>query len=280
MWAVFGDKGLLGAELTNMLVKLGLPFKSFNRTNFKLDLELDKLAELISDCEIIVNCIAFTDVDMAETQPEVSNLVNGFFPQMLAKAAELTGAKFIHVSSDYVFDGTTKVPYRIDDATCPLTAYGESKLLGELLIQETDANFTILRTAWLYGAKGNCFPKTIARKLGSGPIKVVNDQFGQPTWTNDLAAFILETGALVKLPAILHSVSSGQTTWFEFACRIVESLGKDPEKHIVPCSSLEFGATANRPKFSVLENTNLFVKPIGQWDFRWSVASQQVLDSI
>lgn len=278
MWAVFGDKGLLGAELTNTLVKHGLPFKGFNRSNFKLDLELYKLAQLISDCEIIVNCIAYTNVDRAESQPQLSNSVNGIFPQMLAKAAELTGARFIHISSDYVFDGTKQAPYQTDDSTRPLTAYGESKLLGERLIQETNADFTILRTAWLYGAKGNCFPKTIASKLGAVPIKVVNDQFGQPTWTKDLAAFILETSALAKMPDILHGVSSGQATWFEFACRIVESLGKDPARNIVPCSSLDFSATANRPKFSVLDNSNHYVTPIGEWDLRWKIASREVLD--
>jgi dTDP-4-dehydrorhamnose reductase len=144
--------------------------------------------------------------------------------------------------------------------------------LGENLISESAANYTIFRTAWLYGKHGRCFPKVMFEKASkSEPLRVVNDQFGQPTWTKDLALQVLAYSDLVDAPKVVHAVSSGETNWFEFAKEIV---GDYP---IEPVSSSEFVTPAKRPGYSVLDNSSDVVTPIGDWRERWQVAKSKVL---
>jgi dTDP-4-dehydrorhamnose reductase len=190
----------------------------------------------------------------------------------LAAASEKVGAKFLHVSTDYVFDGNSETPYATNATPNPQGVYGRSKLLGEKLVEESGANYTIFRTAWLYGANGICFPKVMHAKAMQGDaLRVVNDQFGQPTWTRDLADQILSYSQLENAPAIVHCVSSGKASWFDFATEVV---GDYP---IEPVSSDKFVTPAKRPKYSVLDNTSNFVAPIADWKDRWLVAKDEVL---
>jgi dTDP-4-dehydrorhamnose reductase len=198
--------------------------------------------------------------------------VNGDYAGKLARASKIVGAKFLHLSTDYVFDGNSEIPYKTNAIPNPQGAYGRSKLLGEKLVEESGANYTIFRTAWLYGAHGRCFPKVIHEKASQGELlRVVNDQFGQPTWTKDLAEQILSYAQLNNAPAIVHSVSSGKASWFDFATEVV---GDYP---IEPVSSGKFVTAAKRPTYSVLDNSSHVVTPIGDWKERWLAAKGDVL---
>jgi dTDP-4-dehydrorhamnose reductase len=234
---------------------------------------IDELAKKLQGFDVIINAVAYTAVDKAESELELANKVNGAYAGKLARIAKSVGAKFMHVSTDYVFDGSATSPYPTYAQTNPQGAYGSSKLLGETLIAESAADYTIFRTAWLYGKHGKCFPKVIFEKASKKePIKVVNDQYGQPTWTRDLAQQILSFAELVDAPEIVHAVSSGKTTWLEFAQEIV---GDYP---IEPVSSSEFISAAKRPSYSVLDNASNLVTPIGDWRARWQVAKSDVLE--
>jgi dTDP-4-dehydrorhamnose reductase len=271
-FAVIGNRGMLGSEMMLVLADHGHEILGFNRENLNLDDSVEGIARQLEGFDAVVNAVAYTAVDKAESEQEIANLVNGDYAGKLASATEIVGAKFLHVSTDYVFDGNSDVPYTTDAIPNPQCAYGRSKLLGEKLIEQSGSNYTIFRTAWLYGAHGRCFPKVIYQKTLRGePLKVVNDQFGQPTWTKDLAEQILSYAQLENAPAIVHCVSSGKASWFDFATEVV---GDYP---IEPVSSGEFVTAAKRPKYSVLDNSSDLVAPIADWKNRWLAAKADVL---
>ena len=271
-FAVIGDRGMFGTEIANLLGDMQRQVVGFNRDSLNLNVSLDELANQLDGFRVIVNAVAYTGVDKAESEPELANLVNGEYAGKLAQVAKVVDAKFMHISTDYVFDGSANSPYPTNAPTNPKSVYGSSKLLGENLIAESHANYTIFRTAWLYGQHGRCFPKVMFEKASkSEPLRVVNDQFGQPTWTKDLALQVLTYSELVDAPKIVHAVSSGKTNWFEFAQEIV---GDYP---IEPISSTEFVTPAKRPGYSVLDNSSDVVTPIGDWRERWQVAKSEVL---
>jgi dTDP-4-dehydrorhamnose reductase len=235
---------------------------------------LDELAQQLQNFEVIINAVAYTAVDKAESELEIANLVNGEYAGKLAQVAQTVGSKFLHISTDYVFDGSATSPYPTTAPTNPQSAYGSSKLLGENLVADSGANYTIFRTAWLYGRQGRCFPKVMLEKASNNqPLKVVDDQFGQPTWTGDLAQQVLAFSELADAPKIVHAVSSGKTTWHEFAQEIV---GNYPIESV---SSSEFVTAAKRPSYSVLDNSSNQVTPIGDWRERWLFAKSKVLES-
>jgi dTDP-4-dehydrorhamnose reductase len=271
-FAVIGDRGMFGAEMVEFLTSQGRQVTGFNRDSMDLDASIDELAKQLQNFEVIINAVAYTAVDKAESELELANLVNGEYAGKLSQVAKTLGAKFMHISTDYVFDGSADTPYPTNAPTKPQSAYGSSKLLGENLIAESGANYTIFRTAWLYGKHGRCFPKVMFEKAArKEPLRVVNDQYGQPTWTKDLAEQVLAFAELNDAPEIVHAVSSGKTTWFEFAQEIV---GDYP---IEPVSSSEFVTAAKRPSYSVLDNSSNLVAPIGDWRERWQVAKSKVL---
>jgi dTDP-4-dehydrorhamnose reductase len=271
-FAVIGDRGMFGTEMTNLLGDMQRQVVGFNRDSLDLNASFDELAGQLEGFEVIINAVAYTAVDKAESEPELANLVNGEYAGKLAQVAKVVDAKFMHISTDYVFDGSANSPYPTNAPTNPKSVYGSSKLLGENLIAESHANYTIFRTAWLYGQHGRCFPKVMFEKASkSEPLRVVDDQFGQPTWTKDLALQVLSYSELVDAPKIVHAVSSGKTNWFEFAKEIV---GDYP---IEPVSSTEFVTPAKRPGYSVLDNSSDVVTPIGDWRERWQVAKSEVL---
>ena len=279
-FAVIGDKGMFGSEMVRLLKSRGFEVEGFNRDNIDVNvLEAADLLDTLSGFDVIVNAVAFTAVDLAENELYEATAINGIAAGKLAQAAALVGAKFMHISTDYVFDGSATKPYLVTDATNPQTEYGRSKAMGELFVSQSEANYTIFRTAWLYGAGGKNFAKTIANVLDSmGTAMVVNDQFGQPTWTRDLAEQVLAYALLDDAPKMVHAVSSGAGSWADFAVEIALSLGLEAD--VVEGISTEMYPTpAKRPAWSVLDNSSDLVEPIGDWRERWAVASTEVLGS-
>jgi dTDP-4-dehydrorhamnose reductase len=271
-FAVIGNRGMFGSEMTLLLADQGHDVLGFNRETLNLDDSIESIVSGLEGFDAVINAVAYTAVDKAETEIELANLVNGDYAGKLARASKIVSAKFLHVSTDYVFDGNSETPYATDAIPNPQGAYGRSKLLGEKLVEDSGANYTIFRTAWLYGANGRCFPKVMRAKAMQGDaLRVVNDQFGQPTWTRDLADQILSYSQLANAPAIVHCVSSGKSSWFDFATEVV---GAYP---VQPVSSDELVTAAKRPKYSVLDNTSNLVAPIEDWKDRWLVAKDGVL---
>jgi dTDP-4-dehydrorhamnose reductase len=271
-FAVIGDQGMFGTEMVQFLNSQNRQVTGFNRDSMDLNASIDDLAKQLQGFRVIINAVAYTAVDKAESELELANLVNGEYAGKLARVAKTLGARFMHISTDYVFDGSADKPYATNAQTDPQGAYGSSKLLGENLVIESGADFTIFRTAWLYGKHGKCFPKVMFEKASKNePLRVVNDQFGQPTWTKDLAQQVFAFSEQVEAPEIVHAVSSGKATWFEFAQEI---LGDYP---IDPVSSSEFVTPAKRPSYSVLDNSNNLIEPIGDWLERWQIAKSDVL---
>ena len=275
---MIGCRGLLGSELIDYLLDRGQEVAGFDRLS--LDITSDGIQTKLAGFDVVLNAAAFTDVDAAETESFEANAVNAVAAGKLAQASELVGAKFIQISTDYVFRGDGETPYSTCQKVDPQTEYGRSKALGELLVSESGADYSIIRTAWLYGSGGKCFPKTIANAVEKhGKVQVVSDQHGQPTWTRDLSELILACAELDVMPRIVHGVSSGAATWAEFAGEVARSMGLDPVAVVEPVSSAEYPTAAVRPKWSVLDNSSDLLKPIGDWRERWRVAAGGVLAS-
>jgi dTDP-4-dehydrorhamnose reductase len=266
---------MFGTEMVNLLESEKRQVTGFNRDSIDLSSSVDALAKELEGVEVIINAVAYTAVDKAESELDLANLVNGEYAGKLARAARSVGAKFMHISTDYVFDGSATSPYLTDAPTSPQSAYGSSKLLGEQLVVDSGASFTIFRTAWLYGKHGRCFPKVMIEKANKGePLRVVNDQYGQPTWTKDLAQQVFAFAESAYAPPVVHSVASGEASWFDFAKEIVVGYP------IEPVSSSDFVTVAKRPSYSVLNNSSNQVTPIGDWRERWALARSSVLDSL
>ena len=205
--------------------------------------------------QVILNCAAYTDVDGCETHREQAMAVNGTGPGNLARAANDAGAKLVHVSTDFVFDGLKDGAYLEEDEPAPLSVYGESKLEGERQVAETARDYAIVRTAWLFGAGGKCFPKAILNQARAGkPLRVVDDRRGSPTHTLDLARAMWR---LVEVDAkgLYHGAGAGSCTWFEFAEEICRQAGFRAD--IEPIESEELGRPARRPANSVLDSSRL-----------------------
>lgn len=248
------------------------------------DLELtdrDAVKSAFADVDVVLNCAAWTAVDDAETREDDALLVNATIPDVLAGAAAATGTRLVHISTDYVFAGDATTPYAEDAPMEPRSAYGRTKAAGETAVRDglPDAHL-IVRTAWLYGAHGNCFPKTIARVAAErGSISVVDDQVGQPTWTRDVADLVARLVEAEAPAGTYHATSGGETSWFGFAQRVVAAAGLDPAI-VTPTDSAAFVRPAPRPAYSVLGHgalERLGLTPIGDWAERWEQASVEVL---
>lgn len=260
-WLVTGARGQLGTELVTLLGK-SAQVRALARADLDLaDAEavgtiIDAwLAEPSDLTPVVINAAAYTAVDAAESDEGTALAVNGDGPHNLA-AAIADRARLIHVSTDYVFAGDATVPYGIDDPTEPRTAYGRTKLVGDLAVREVapDTGY-VVRTAWVYGAYGPNFVKTMAKlSRDRETLQVVDDQLGSPTWTYDLASGLIEL-AMSDAPAgNYHCIGSGQTSWFGFTRAIFTELGLDPQR-VEPTTSDAFVRPAPRPAFSVLSET-------------------------
>lgn len=220
---------------------------------------------------VLINCAAHTRVDQCELEPQRADAVNGHAVGHLAEAARRFDTKLVHISTDFVFDGAKRTPYRPDDVPNPVNAYGRSKLLGERLLQEVNPpNWLIVRTAWLFGPNGYCFPQKILTATRAGrPLRVVADQTGAPTFTCDLAAILID---LVEREAsgIWHATNAGPTTWFDFSLAILDTFGIAVD--VTPISAAELKAerplSAIRPTYSVLDTSateRTIGRPVRHW---------------
>ena len=286
---VIGSTGMLGAELCRLLQKNKIPFAG---TSSGVDArDYKALKDFVEKWESenyftarqnghssrfkwIVNCSAYTAVEKAESDKKAAQELNESAPANIARVAREIGAKLIHVSTDYVFDGKASVPYKEDDHKSPLGVYGLTKSNGEDLIQKTMTQYFIFRTSWLYGFDRPNFVYTMAKLMNEKDgIKVVNDQFGTPTFTGDLAeAILLAIRSVEKagtnifskegMPyGVYHFTNEGQTTWFDFAVEIQRLLNKrkllSNNCKVSPCSTQEYGAKVERPAYSVLSKEKI-----------------------
>ncbi len=206
--------------------------------------------------DIVINAAALTGVDYCETHEEEALQVNGHGAGNLAKAAASTGALLVHFSTDYIFDGSKTGGYVEEDTPNPRSVYGRSKLLGEQLIQKHCPNHMIIRTSWLFGRNGSNFIRTIvdAAKKGT-PLRVVNDQKGCPSYSEDVASHTLRM-IQAGCRSIYHVTNSGSCSWYELAVRAVEWAGIK-EVSITPVTTLEYLRPAQRPANSILSNAHL-----------------------
>jgi dTDP-4-dehydrorhamnose reductase len=205
--------------------------------------------------DVVVNCAAWTDVDGAERDEDGALSVNGAGAGNVARAASACGAWTIHISSDYVFDGAKRSPYVESDVVGPVSSYGRSKLAGEREVAaEAPERHTIVRSSWLFGAGGPCFPATILRLAAErDELKVVDDQIGCPTFTRHLARALLDLATRESRPVgILHVAGGGVCSWFEFAREIVAVAGVSCE--VRSCTTAEMPRPATRPAYSVLRS--------------------------
>jgi len=216
--------------------------------------------------DAVVHAAAFTAVDQAERERDAAYAVNAIGAANVAAAAQEFGAKMCYISTDYVFDGVKNEPYIEFDRPHPLNVYGHSKLAGEQLVQTLCQRYFIVRTSWLYGVDGRNFAKTMIALAKKGePIKVVDDQFGSPTFAYDLSRFL---GELIETSrfGIYHATNSGHCSWFDFAAAIFEESRLNVS--LEPCTTDQFPRPARRPRYSVLDNMAIRVngfRPLRHW---------------
>jgi dTDP-4-dehydrorhamnose reductase len=220
-----------------------------------------EVAEKVGDFapDLLLNCAAFTQVDACETERETAGRINGEAPGILAGTMEAIGGKIIHISTDYVFDGGKTPPesYIEKESPRPVSVYGKTKLEGEAAVQRAASRYAIVRTAWLYGARGHNFLKTILKLAVGDPereLRVVDDQFGSPTWSFRLAQQI-EKLIDTESHGIYHATAEGHCTWYELATYFLKRM--EIPNHIVPCASEAYPTPAKRPKNAILENGRL-----------------------
>ena len=251
---VTGAKGMLATDLLPLLE--GHRVRAYGRAELDItDYGAIKEALRAHPADVLINCAAYTDVEGAEDNRQQALLVNGVAAGRLARACKEEGVRLIHISTDFVFDGTTPRPYTEDDPTNPLSIYGKSKLQGEQEIMANTEDFIIIRTSWLYGHGGKNFARTILNRAATmEQLKVVYDQVGTPTYTKDLANAVL---ALVEAPAgIYHFSNEGVASWYDFAYNIIRLAEREgaelKAKTIRPILAEELTLKATRPHYSVL----------------------------
>jgi dTDP-4-dehydrorhamnose reductase len=266
-WLVVGAGGQLGTDLMRVLdgqYVIGLTRRELDIT------DADAVARAVAAVvpSVIVNAAAYTAVDAAETDEATAFTANVTAPAALAAAAAVARAKFVHVSTDYVFAGDATMPYDEAAATGPKSAYGRTKLAGEQAVVAAYPDAYIVRTAWVYGASGANFVKTMARlERERETVSVVDDQRGSPTWSRDLARGLVALGSSGADGGIYHCTNTGETTWFGFTRAIFEELGADPER-VLPTTTAAFPRPAPRPAYSVLGNRRWIeagLDPLPHW---------------
>jgi dTDP-4-dehydrorhamnose reductase len=266
---VTGAAGMLGLDVTAAAVAAGHDTESLTRAQLDIaDREAVLEAVKAARPDAIINCAAYTNVDAAESDPDAAAAVNAAGTGYLAQAAAEAGAWIVTVSTDYVFDGFKVTgPYVETDPTGPRSVYGATKLLGEREVALTAPGaHTIVRSSWLFGAGGPCFPATMLRLAAErDTLSVVDDQVGCPTYTGHLASALvtLATSPAARIEGVVHIAAQGQCSWFEFASEIVRSAGL--EATVTPCTTDEFPRPARRPAYSVLRSVRPGAPVLPDW---------------
>lgn len=265
---ITGCKGQLGSELSRQALRAsdvafarGIDLPEVDLTDpFAVRDVVEEWARVVrSDSAahrlVVLNPAAYTAVDKAEEDEETAYAVNAAAPALLASACASVGAAMVQLSTDYVFPGEGSVPYEVVDATGPRSAYGRTKLAGEQAVLSLLPSSWVVRTAWLYGAGGPNFVKTMARlEKSRETVSVVADQVGSPTWAGDLARGLLALAGSSALFGVYHGTNRGSTSWFGFAQAIFAELGADPAR-VLPIGSSEFPQLAPRPSYSELSGS-------------------------
>jgi dTDP-4-dehydrorhamnose reductase len=263
---VTGADGLLGTDVRRAAESADVEVVAWSRS--ELDVTdgravAQKLRRL--GPAVVINCAAWTDVDRAESDEQRATAVNGAGAGNVARAAAAAGAWTVHISSDYVFDGAKRTPYLESDRPAPLCAYGRSKLAGECAVRSAapDAH-TVVRTSWLFGNGGPCFPRTILRLAAERDVlTVVDDQVGSPTFTGHLAPALLEVAIAARLRGTVHLSGGGECSWCEFARAVVGAARLDAE--IKPGRTEDMVRPAPRPPYSALRSERPEVPGLPQW---------------
>ncbi|MCI9976929.1 dTDP-4-dehydrorhamnose reductase [Clostridioides difficile] len=278
---ITGSNGQLGKELVNQLKSINqstnqLKYTILATTRDDLDISNQISVDdfiLYNKPDVVINCAAYTKVDACEDNVEISYKINALGARNLAIASEKINAKLVHISTDYVFNGFSKYPYMEDNKTEPKSVYGKSKLMGEKFVEQFSHRYFILRTAWLYG-DGNNFVKTMIRlSKENKEINVVDDQFGSPTSTVDLAKVIINIMETEHY-GVYHATCKGECSWYDFAKKIFELKNIDIKVNQI--KSKDFKCKAQRPTYSVLDN--FMLKLIGLNSFRkWEESIEEYL---
>jgi dTDP-4-dehydrorhamnose reductase len=282
-WLVVGAAGQLGTDLIRALpagnvVGMDLP-----------DIDITRPASVAASLapigpSVVINAAAFTAVDAAEDRPHLAWAVNAEGPGVLARACASIGATLLHVSTDYVFDraGVTQ-PHEVDAPGSPRSVYGQSKLAGEERVRQALAEHYVVRTAWLYGDTGTNFVKTMARlERDCDVIDVVDDQWGTPTWSADLARGLVRLVRSRAAFGTYHCTNAGKTTWYGLARAVFAELGADTSR-VRPCSTNEFPRPAPRPAYSVLSTTGwraAGLQPLRPWRHALAAAFAEHNDAL
>ena len=285
-WLITGGSGQLGITVSQELDKIGIAFDAWSSKDLDIT-QSSNTSEAIEKLSpiVIINCAAWTDVDGAESHEIDASRVNSDGPENIAIAAKRCHSTFIHVSTDYVFSGDSQSPWQIADQIKPQSAYGRTKAQGESRVLATySENSFIVRTAWLYSPWGKNFAKTITKLAlkGTGEIRVVDDQVGQPTSASDLAKQLVQLGLSTSPAGIYHGTNSGQASWYEFAQEIFKLAGADVGR-ITPVSSSEYPRPAKRPSYSVLSHdawAYTSVKAMRDWRIALADAMPAIISAV
>lgn len=252
---ILGSKGMLGCDLMSVFREYEPVGVDKDEVDITDEVAVKSLLARVNP-SVVINATGYTNVDQSETKEgfEMATKVNGLAIGMLAELCEDIGATLVHFSTDYVFDGRKKGDYKESDDPAPINRYGESKFLGEQLLQQRSKHFYLIRTSWLFGKYGGNFVTKMLELAGKGEkLKVVNDQIGKPTWTMDLAESVLSLLVEARPFGIYHIVNEGALSWYDFACEIFETAGVSAA--VSPIGSEEARRAARRPRNSVLANS-------------------------
>jgi dTDP-4-dehydrorhamnose reductase len=272
-WLITGAGGMLGTDLEQELAARGEPVAALSRADLDVtDSRLVDAAVAEHAPDVILNCAAYTKVDLAESEESLANAINGSAVELLAAAANEHRALLVQVSTDFVFDGAKQTPYEVNDPTNPLSVYGRSKLLGEIAAAHAREHL-IVRTSWLFGVHGYNFVEAIRGQIvkGTNPLRVVVDQRGRPTYTPHLARAVVRL-AMQEARGVIHYADAEECSWFDFACAIAEGSGVE----VQPVTSDAFPRPAKRPAYSVL-STERYERLTGVSPDSWREGLQEYL---
>jgi dTDP-4-dehydrorhamnose reductase len=263
---ITGAAGMLGTDVQAAALKAGHELVALSRAELDIS-DRDAVGAAIAQArpDAVLNCAAYTKVDAAESEPDAAAAVNATGPGLLAEAAAAAGAWLVHVSTDYVFDGTKRSPYVESDPTGPRSIYGSTKLLGEhgIALAAPDSH-TIVRSSWLFGVAGPCFPATMLRLAGAhDTLTVVDDQVGCPTFTGHLATALVELATRTRPAGVLHLAASGDCSWYQFAVEIMRASNTSTE--VRPITTEDYPTPARRPAYSVLRSERAEAPVLPDW---------------